>query len=58
MTPVQRAILFWAIRVAIAVALVVAVQAIRGPDPFLWWLAAGYTVLTTITTLILLRRGR
>jgi|GEM_PF-5672433 len=58
MTPTTRAYAFWLLRVAIAVALVLAIHAWRGPDPFLWWLAAGYGVLSFVTTTILVRRSR
>lgn len=57
MTPTTRALAFWIVRVGIAVLLVIALQAWRGPDPFLWWLASGYAVLSAITTAILIRRG-
>ena len=54
----HRPFLFWLMRVAIAVLLVIALQAWQGPDPLLWWLAAGYAVLSLVTTLVLIRRGR
>lgn len=57
MTPTRRAIAFWLIRVAIAVLLVIGIQAWRGHDPMLWWLAAGYVAISAVTTMILLRRG-
>ncbi|MEM9796161.1 MAG: hypothetical protein AAF919_06710 [Pseudomonadota bacterium] len=57
MTPTTRALVFWVLRVGIAVLLVIALQAWRGPDPILWWLAAGYALLSFVTTLILIRRG-
>ncbi|KIT14222.1 hypothetical protein [Jannaschia aquimarina] len=58
MTPTTRAFAFWLIRVGIAVALVIAIQAWRGPDPLLWWLAAIYTVISLFTTLMILRSKR
>ncbi|UWQ18035.1 hypothetical protein [Jannaschia sp. M317] len=57
MTPTRRAIAFWLIRVAIAVILVLVLQAWQGPDPILWYLAAGYAVLSAVTTAILIRRN-
>lgn len=56
MTPTRRAIAFWIIRVAIAVLLVLILQAWQGPDPVLWYLAAGYAALSAVTTFILIRR--
>lgn len=56
MTPTRRAIAFWIIRVAIAVILVLVLQAWQGPDPVLWYLAAGYAALSAVTTFILIRR--
>lgn len=58
MTPTRRAITFWIIRVAIAVLLVIALQAWQGPDPMLWYLASGYAVLSAFTTWLLIRRNR
>ncbi|MEM7488318.1 MAG: hypothetical protein AAF390_04245 [Pseudomonadota bacterium] len=58
MSPVTRALAFWVVRVGIALLLVIALQAWRGPDPVLWWLAAGYAVLSLLTTILLIRRGR
>ena len=58
MSPAARAVAFWALRVAIAVALVAALQAWRGPDPVLWWLALGYAILSAVTTWMLIRRTR
>ncbi|GIT91307.1 hypothetical protein JANAI62_17630 [Jannaschia pagri] len=58
MTPTNRAIAFWLIRVGIAVVLVIALQAWQGPDPVLWYLAAGYAAISAFTTYILIRRGR
>ncbi|WP_179378220.1 hypothetical protein [Jannaschia marina] len=57
MTPTRRAIAFWIIRVAIAVILVLALQAWRGPDPVLWYLAAIYAAISAFTTYLLIRRG-
>ena len=57
MTPTRRAVAFWVLRVGIAVILVILLQAWRGPDPVLWWLAAGYAVLSALTTWVLIRRG-
>ncbi len=56
MSPVRRAIAFWLIRVAIAVVLVLILQAWRGPDPVLWYLAAGYAAISGFTTYLLVRR--
>ena len=58
MTPTRRAIAFWLIRVAIAVILVLVLQAWQGPDPILWYLAAGYAVLSAFTTYILIKRSK
>ncbi|MEM7645064.1 MAG: hypothetical protein AAF366_21510 [Pseudomonadota bacterium] len=58
MSPTARALAFWVIRVAIALLLVIALQAWRGPDPVLWALASGYAALSLVTTLILIRRNR
>ena len=58
MTPTRRAIAFWFIRVAIAVLLVLGLQAWRGPDPVLWYLAAAYAAISAVTTLILIRRQK
>lgn len=57
-TPTTRALAFWVVRVGIALLLVVALQAWRGPDPVLWWLAAGYAALSLLTTILLIRRNR
>ncbi|MGB3408031.1 MAG: hypothetical protein WBA67_11105 [Jannaschia sp.] len=54
----RRAIAFWIVRVAIAILLVLALQAWRGPDPVLWYLAAGYVTLSAFTTWIMIRRGK
>lgn len=56
MTNTRRALLFWLIRVVFAIVLVVVLQAWQGPNPMLWWLAAGYAVLSAITTAILIRK--
>jgi hypothetical protein len=56
MDPARRAIAFWILRVAVAVLLVILLQAWTGPDPVLWWLAAGYALLSAITTWVLIRR--
>ncbi len=58
MTPTRRALAFWVIRVAIAALLVIALQAWRGPDPILWWLAGGYALLSLLTTIVLISRDR
>lgn len=56
MTPTRRAIAFWILRVAIAVILVLILQAWQGPDPLLWYLAAIYAAISAFTTFILIRR--
>ncbi|WGH80095.1 hypothetical protein [Jannaschia ovalis] len=58
MTPTTRALAFWLLRIGIAALLVVALVAYRGPDPVLWWLWAGYAVLSFGVTLVLIRRGK
>lgn len=58
MDPTRRAIAFWIVRVAIAVLLVIALQAWRGPDPMLWWIAAAYAVISGLTTWVLIRRSK
>ncbi|PWJ22067.1 hypothetical protein [Jannaschia seohaensis] len=55
MDPTKRAIAFWIVRVAIAVLLVIALQAWQGPDPLLWYLAAAYAVISAFVTLMLIR---
>jgi hypothetical protein len=58
MTPAStRALRFWLIRVAVAILLVVLLQAWTGPDPVLWWAAGAYVVISGLVTLILIRRG-
>ena len=57
MTPTRRAIAFWILRVIVAVILVVALQAWRGPDPLLWYLAAIYAAISAFTTWMMIRRG-
>ena len=57
MSPTSRALAFWVVRIGIAALLVVALAAWRGPDPILWWLWAGYAVLSLVTTTIIIRRG-
>ncbi len=56
MSPQGRAVAFWLVRVAIAAGLVLALHAWRGPDPLLWYLAAGYAALSAVTTWFLIRR--
>lgn len=58
MTPTNRAILFWLIRVSLAILLVFALEAYRGPNPTLWYLAAGYVVLSAFMTFLMTRRGK
>ncbi|MBM2575116.1 hypothetical protein JQC91_02255 [Jannaschia sp. Os4] len=58
MTPTRRAIAFWILRVGIAVILVILLQAWRGPDPMLWWLAAGYAAISLFTTYMVIRSRR
>ncbi|SDZ42199.1 hypothetical protein SAMN05444004_11410 [Jannaschia faecimaris] len=58
MTPTRRAIAFWIIRVAIAVILVLILQAWRGPDPVLWYLAAGYAAISAFTTYVIIKRRK
>ena len=58
MSPTRRAIAFWIVRVAIAVVLVLILQAWKGPDPVLWYLAAGYAAISAFTTFILIRRSK
>ena len=58
MTPAKRALAFWLIRVGLAIVFVILLQAWRGPDPILWWLAAGYAALSLLTTILLIRRTR
>ncbi|SFJ39954.1 hypothetical protein [Jannaschia pohangensis] len=58
MSPIRRTLAFWIVRVAIAVILVIVLQAWHGPDPFLWYLAAGYAVISGFTTFILIRRQK
>ncbi|MEL6586384.1 MAG: hypothetical protein AAFY65_13600 [Pseudomonadota bacterium] len=58
MSPARRAIAFWIIRVGIAALLVIALQAWRGPDPMLWWLAAAYAVISGFTTYLVVRRHK
>ncbi|WP_167766880.1 hypothetical protein [Jannaschia formosa] len=58
MSPTRRAIAFWIIRVAIAVFLVILLQAWAGPDPVLWYAAGVYAVLSGLLTLFLIRRGK
>jgi hypothetical protein len=56
MSPTRRAIAFWLIRVALAVIMVLVIQAWRGPDPVLWYLAAAYAAISAVTTFFLIRR--
>ncbi|UWQ21701.1 hypothetical protein [Jannaschia sp. W003] len=56
--PARRALAFWVLRVAVAFVLAAAIQAWRGPDPFLWWLALGYAALSALTTWMILRTRR
>ena len=58
MTPITRAIAFWLVRVGIAVVLVIVLQAWRGPDPMLWWLALAYAAISAFTTYMLIRSRR
>ncbi|MDB2407152.1 hypothetical protein N9W17_01290 [Jannaschia sp.] len=57
MDPNRRAIAFWIVRVAIAVLLVILLQAWRGPNPVLWYAAAAYALIAGLITLILIRRS-
>ena len=58
MTPTRRALAFWVLRVALALILVIVLQAWRGPDPVLWWLAGLYAAISLFTTLMILRSRR
>ncbi|MCK0168168.1 hypothetical protein MWU52_11440 [Jannaschia sp. S6380] len=58
MTPTTRALAFWLVRVGIAVVLVLAIRAWRGPDPMLWWLAGGYALISLFTTWMMIRARR
>ncbi|MFO6464820.1 hypothetical protein [uncultured Jannaschia sp.] len=55
MTPTTRAIAFWLLRVGLAVLLVIGLQAWRGPDPMLWYLVAGYALISAFTTYMIVR---
>jgi Na+-driven multidrug efflux pump len=58
MDPARRAIAFWIIRVAIAVILVIVLQAVGGPNEMLWWAAAAYALVSGLVTLFMVRRQR
>ena len=58
MTPTTRAIAFWLLRVGIAVIIVILLQAWRGPDPMLWWLAAFYAAISAFTTYMIHRNRK
>jgi len=58
MDTTKRAIAFWIFRVAIAVLLVIGLQAWKGPDPMLWYLAAIYAAVSGLVTFMLIRKGK